>query len=96
VLAGKIYVSEKMSAEILETFSGRRPGGEGSPVEKLTDREFEILQLIGQGRGTREIAEKLHLSIKTVEAHRGNIKAKLGLKTAPELVRFAVRWAEAQ
>ncbi len=96
VLAGKIYVSEKMSAEILETFSGGRVGAEGSPVEKLTDREFEVFQLIGQGIGTRAVAEKLHLSVKTVEVHRANIKVKLQLKTAPELIRFAVRWAEAQ
>jgi len=96
VLEGKIYVSEKMSAEILETFSGRRAGTEGSPVEKLTDREFEIFQLIGQGKGTRETAEKLHLSVKTVEAHRANIKVKLKLKSASELIRFAVRWSESQ
>ncbi|MEJ0090136.1 MAG: response regulator transcription factor [Limisphaerales bacterium] len=96
VLDGKIYVSEKMSANILETFSGRRAGSSSSPVEQLTDREFEVFQLIGQGRGTRATAEKLHLSVKTVEVHRANIKAKLKLKTAPELIRFAVRWAEAQ
>jgi len=96
VLSGKIYVSEKMSAEILETFSGRRAGTEGSPVEKLTDREFEVFQAIGQGKGTREIADHLHLSIKTVEAHRSNIKAKLKLKSAVELVRYAVRWSESQ
>jgi len=96
VLGGKIYVSEKMSAEILETFSGRRAGTEGSPVEKLTDREFEVFQLVGQGKGTRETAEKLHLSVKTVEAHRANIKVKLKLKSASELIRFAVRWSESQ
>ncbi|HEY5043173.1 MAG TPA: response regulator transcription factor [Verrucomicrobiae bacterium] len=96
VLEGKIYVSEKMSAEILEMFSGRRAGTESSPVEKLTDREFEVFQLIGQGKGTRESAEKLHLSIKTVEVHRANIKAKLKLKSASEMIRFAVRWSESQ
>jgi len=96
VLEGKIYVSEKMSAEILETFSGRRAGAEGSPVEKLTDREFEVFQLVGQGKGTREIAEKLHLSVKTVETHRANIKVKLKLKLASELIHFAVRWSESQ
>jgi len=96
VLDGKIYVSEKMSAEILETFSGRRTRTESSPVEKLTDREFEVFQLIGQGKGTREIAEKFHLSVKTVEVHRANIKAKLKLKSASELIRFAVRWSESQ
>jgi DNA-binding NarL/FixJ family response regulator len=96
VLSGQIYVSEKMSAEILEMFSGRRAGTESSPVEKLTDREFEVFQLLGQGKGTREIAEKLHLSVKTVEVHRANIKAKLKLKSASELIRFAVRWSESQ
>ena len=96
VLEGKIYVSEKMSADILEMFSGRRAGAESSPLEKLTDREFEVFQLIGQGRGTKEIAEKLHLSVKTVDVHRANIKSKLKLQTASELIHFAVRWSEAQ
>ena len=94
VLGGQIYVSEKMSALILELFSGRRPGKEGSPVENLTDREFEVFQLIGEGKGTREIAEKLHLSVKTVDVHRTNIKKKLKLESATELIRFAVRWSE--
>ena len=96
VLEGKIYVSEKMSAEILETFSGRRAGTESSPVEKLTDREFEVFQLISQGKGTREIAEKLHISVKTIEVHRANIKAKLKLNSSSELICFAVRWSESQ
>ena len=72
--------AKKCPADILEIFSGRRAGAEGSPVEKLTDREFEVFQLIGQGKGTRDIAEKLHLSVKTVEVHRTNIKKKLKLK----------------
>jgi DNA-binding NarL/FixJ family response regulator len=96
VLEGKVYVSEKMSAEILEIFSGRRAGSESSPVEKLTDREFEVFQLISQGKGTRDIAEKLHLSVKTVEVHRVNIKAKLKIKSPSEFIRYAVRWAESQ
>lgn len=96
VLTGQIYVSEKMSAKILEIFSGRRLEASKSPVENLTDREFEVFQLIGQGKGTRQIAEKLHLSVKTVEVHRVNIKAKLKLESAPELIRFAVRWVEMQ
>jgi DNA-binding NarL/FixJ family response regulator len=96
VLSGQISVSEKMSARILEIFSGRRSDKASSPVENLTDREFEVFQLIGDGRGTREIAEHLHLSVKTVEVHRANIKSKLKLKTATDLVRHAVRWAEAE
>ena len=95
VLSGEIYVSEKMSARILEGVSGHR-AETASPIEKLTDREFEVFQLIGQGKGTRDIANHLHLSVKTVEVHRANIKEKLGLKSATDLVRQAVRWAEAQ
>jgi DNA-binding NarL/FixJ family response regulator len=96
VLQGQIYVSEKMSAKILELFSGRRPNSANSPVERLSDREFEVFQLIGQGQTTRQIAQRLHLSVKTVEVHRANIKKKLELASGAELVRFAIRWAEAQ
>jgi len=96
VLSGQIYVSEKMSAKILESFSGQAAETSRMPMENLSDREFEVLQLMGQGKGTREIAEQLGLSVKTVDAHRANIKRKLSLKTGPELVRYAVRWVEAQ
>ncbi len=96
VLAGQIHVSEKMSARILEIFSGGRRDGSGSPIGRLSDREFEVFQLIGQGKGTREIAGHLHLSVKTVEVHRAHIKEKLGIKSATDLVRFAVRWADVQ
>ena len=96
VLAGEIYVSEKMSAKILEIFSGRRATSNQSPVEQLTDREFEVFQLIGRGKGTREIAGLLHLSVKTIEVHRLHIKEKLKLATAPELIRHAVCWVEAE
>jgi DNA-binding NarL/FixJ family response regulator len=96
VLTGQIYVSEKMSARILEAFSGRRPDESASPVTRLSDREFEVFQLIGQGKGTKEIAQYLSLSVKTVEVHRAKIKEKLSLQTATDLVRYAVRWSEAQ
>lgn len=96
VLAGKIYVSEKMSSRILESISGRTSETGPTLVKTLSDREFEVMELIGLGRGTREIADQLHLSVKTVEVHRANIKRKLGLKTAPELMRYAVQWVESQ
>jgi len=96
ILNGQIYVSGKMSAKILEIFSGRRNESMRSPVELLSDREFEVFQLIGQGKSTQQIANQLHLSAKTVEVHRVNIKQKLKLQTAPELIRFAVRWIESQ
>ncbi len=96
VLTGQIYVSEKMSARILETFSGRKSEKSASPVARLSDREFEVFQLIGQGKGTKEIAHHLNLSVKTVEVHRAKIKEKLSLLTATDLVRYAVRWTESQ
>ena len=95
VLSGQTFVSPKISARILDAFSGHRPEG-SSPVEQLTDREFEVFQLIGGGLSTKDIAAKLHVSAKTVEVHRVNIKRKLNLGTAPELIRFAVRWVESQ
>lgn len=94
VLSGKIYVSEQISGKILESLSHRSDQVSRRPMENLTDREFEVLQLLGQGKGTSEIAAQLHLSNKTIEAHRANIKRKLSLKTGPELVRYAVRWVE--
>ena len=96
VLAGDVYVSDKMSKRILEIFTGQRSTSTGSPVERLTDREFEVFQLIGEGKATRDIAGKLHLSVKTVEVHRLHIKEKLELKTAAGLIHFAVRWVESQ
>ena len=96
VLDGQIYVSEKMSAKILEIFSGHGANVAASPVEKLTDREFDVFQLIGQGLATKQMADKLHLSTKTIEVHRANIKAKLGLGGMAELIRYAVRWVESQ
>jgi DNA-binding NarL/FixJ family response regulator len=96
VAAGKIFVSDKMSARILEIFSGRRTEAGASPVENLTDREFEVFQLIGQGMETKELARELHVSPKTIEVHRANIKAKLKVKSMAELIRYAVRWVESE
>jgi len=96
VLRGEVYVSPRMSARILEGLSGGKPRGSSSPIEKLTDREFEIFQLIGQGKSTRDIAGQLHLSTKTVDVHRSHIKEKLGLKDVTSLIRHAVRWVETQ
>jgi DNA-binding NarL/FixJ family response regulator len=92
VLSGSAYVSDTISARILDSISGRTQGK--SPVETLSDREFEVFQLIGQGLSTAEMAEKLRVSVKTIEVHRVNIKTKLGIPTAPELIRYAVRWLE--
>jgi DNA-binding NarL/FixJ family response regulator len=92
VLSGSAYVSDTISARILDAFSGRSQNQ--SAVQSLTDREFEVFQLIGQGLSTSDMADKLHVSVKTIEVHRVNIKTKLNIPTAPELIRFAVRWIE--
>ena len=96
VLRGEVYVSPRMSARILEGLSGSKPRGSSSPIGKLTDREFEIFQLIGQGKSTREIAGQLSISPKTVDVHRSHLKEKLELKDITALIRYAVRWVETQ
>jgi DNA-binding NarL/FixJ family response regulator len=96
VLGGQIYLSERMSGRVLENLSARKPRGSASPIERLTDREFQVFQLVGLGKSTRDIAGQLHLSPKTVDVHRGHIKEKLQLGDATALVRHAVRWVEAQ
>jgi len=94
VLRGDIAVSEKMTGKLLEKFSGRTTMD--SPLEGLSDRELEVFQLIGQGKTMKEIGDELHLSPKTIEVHRSNIRAKLRVTSAAELVAFAARWSQTQ
>jgi DNA-binding NarL/FixJ family response regulator len=91
VLAGGVYVSEKMSSKLMHQLIGGKPSQGASSVERLSDRELEVFGLIGQGKGTRQIAQHLHLSVKTIESHRAHIKEKLRLKDANELVHTAIR-----
>jgi DNA-binding NarL/FixJ family response regulator len=92
VLDGKIYLSPRMTERFLQRAVGSPPQLGKSPIETLTDRELEIFKLIGKGKTTRQIAADLHLSIKTVETHRENIKSKLNIVNAAELSREAVQW----
>jgi DNA-binding NarL/FixJ family response regulator len=96
VLNGKIYVSESMSSHILEMFSGAPSGADRSSIQNLSDREFEVFQALGEGLSSQQIAKKLHLSAKTVDAHRANIKTKLKINTTAELISFAARWTSTQ
>jgi DNA-binding NarL/FixJ family response regulator len=94
VLGGKVYVSDEMSARLVQRVVSRRAKtAEGSPMESLSDRELQTFELIGKGLATDEIAERLHLSIKTVETYRARIKEKLRIKSANELIHQAVLWA---
>jgi len=95
VLRGEIYVSKKMSTLLLGRIAGRQSNRPNAAISNLTQREFEVFQLIGQGLGTREIAQRLCLSGKTVETHRAHLKEKLRLPTRAELTAYAVRWAAA-
>jgi DNA-binding NarL/FixJ family response regulator len=91
VIEGHIYVSENMATRLVDQFVLTAPGSP-SPTGELSDRELEVLTLLGRGAGTRDIAEKLFLSPKTVEAHRERIKEKLKLKSGSELLRYAVQF----
>lgn len=95
VLDGEIYLSPSMAKRMIAEHVGGG-GTSRSPVDRLTDRELEVLQLIGEGNDVREIATRLHLSAKTVEAHRAHIKEKLNLGNAREVARFAVQWVDQQ
>jgi DNA-binding NarL/FixJ family response regulator len=93
ILGGEIYVSDRMANRMLHRFvGGNQEGLPRSPIADLTDRELEVFRLIGEGRGTRQIAEELHLSVKTVESYQAHIKEKLALKNGRELVQRAIQW----
>jgi len=95
VLGGGFYVSERMSADIFAQFAGRAASMKGS-VNCLSDREFEVFELLGQGLGTQEIAHRLGISPKTIEVHRAHIREKLEQPSGAAVVRYAVRWIESR
>ena len=94
IRAGKVFVSERVASRMLDQVVVGGDPAPDSPVDLLSDRELEIVNMIGSGLPTREIAAKLHISIKTVESHRARIKEKLNLQNAIQLVQFCVRWVE--
>ena len=94
VLAGNIYVSDALTAKMLQQQVRGQPDAQESPTKGLSDRELEVFQLIGRWKRTKEIAQELHLSVKTVEYYREQIKRKLNLKDAGELTQRATSWVE--
>ncbi len=96
VLDGGVYVSPQYSETLIYKIIRAPDSESGSPVDSLSDRELEVLQMIGRGMATGGIASALHLSIKTIETHRARIKDKLGFKDGAEMVRFAVEWVAHQ
>jgi DNA-binding NarL/FixJ family response regulator len=94
VIKGDVYLSPKVAATTVRRFFGRASITPGSPLEQLSDRELEVMQLIGRGRSTRQIAAALGVDVKTIETYRGRIKVKLHLANASELVAQAKRYLE--
>lgn len=94
ILKGQLYVSEEVASQMLNRYAQGEALNDDSPVANLSDRELEVLNLIGSGVATREIATRLHVSVKTVETHRAHLKTKLNLGTAAQLIQFAVRWVD--
>lgn len=92
ILSGEIYVSGRIANSMLEHYVHGTNHSPQSSVSELTDRELEVFRLIGEGHGTRQIADELHLSVKTVESYQAHIKEKLCLRSARELVQHAVQW----
>jgi DNA-binding NarL/FixJ family response regulator len=92
ILDGDIYLSDSMSKKMLQQFIDGAPSLLQSRIATLSDRELEVFCRIGEGRATREIAEELHLSIKTVETYQAHIKEKLGLRSGRELIQHAIQW----
>ncbi|MBF0493111.1 MAG: response regulator transcription factor, partial [Deltaproteobacteria bacterium] len=96
VLSGDIYASDQWKEKLMQKFVGRGTAKNDSEAASLSDRELEVLQLSGQGFSTRQIAEKLFVSVKTIESHYANIKNKLDLKNSHELIQYAVKWCLAE
>jgi DNA-binding NarL/FixJ family response regulator len=94
LLAGETYMSAALETRLAAKFVGGRTLATDSALDALTDRELEVFRLIGRGRTTRQIAEDLHLSPKTIESHREHIKHKLGIESAAQLAQRATQWVE--
>jgi len=95
VLGGDVYLSADVSGKVLKKMAGMREEN-AETVENLSDRELEVFELIGRGLRTVDIAERLHLSVKTIESYREHIKEKLHLENAPKLTRTAVEWVQSR
>jgi DNA-binding NarL/FixJ family response regulator len=96
ILSREIYVSERIANRMLHRYIGNPGASKPSSIADLTDRELEVFRLIGEGHSTRQIAEELHISVKTVESYQSHIKEKLSLRSARELVQHAIQWSISQ
>jgi DNA-binding NarL/FixJ family response regulator len=93
ILQGEVYLSERLTNSMLRQYVVGGIPAQSSPLVSLSDRELEVFRLIGEGHGTRQIADDLHVSVKTIESYQAHLKEKLGLKNSRELVQHAIEWA---
>jgi DNA-binding NarL/FixJ family response regulator len=93
ILQGEVYLSDRLTNSMLRQYVRGIASAQASPLENLTDRELEVFRLIGEGHGTRQIADQLHVSVKTIESYQAHIKDKLALKNARELLQRAIEWS---
>lgn len=96
IMAGEVYVSDRIKGRMLQRFVHQRTETLVSPIDRLSDREMEVLRLIGNGYGTREIANLLNLSVKTIDSYREHLKEKLSLANSGDLVRYAIQWMKSE
>jgi DNA-binding NarL/FixJ family response regulator len=92
ILQGKVYLSDRLTNTMLQQYVRGTSPAAASPLVNLSDRELEVFRLIGEGHGTRQIADELHLSVKTIESYQAHIKEKLALRNARELLQHAIEW----
>src|SRR5258708_38870783 len=92
ILQGEVSLSDRLTSTLFQQYVRGGSPSKTSPLVNLTDRELEVFRLIGEGHGTRQIAEELHLSVKTIESYQAHIKEKLALRNARELVQHAIEW----
>lgn len=95
VLSGRVYLSDRMNERLIESMFAATKDGESSPVDRLSERETEVLEFIGQGFGATEIAQNLALSVKTVNTYQEHLKEKLNMESSADVRRFAVSWFQA-
>jgi DNA-binding NarL/FixJ family response regulator len=92
ILQGEVYLSDRLTSSMLLQYARGDTRAQGSPLVNLSDRELEVFRLIGEGHGTRQIADELHVSVKTIESYQAHIKEKLSLRNSRELVQHAIEW----
>ena len=96
ILRGEMYVSDRVASTMLRQIASGTGKSTVAPIARLSDRELEVFRLIGEGHGTRQIADELHLSVKTVESYQAHIKDKLALQSSRDLVQRAIEWRLAE